>query len=254
MDVDNYTPPPQVPPAVADGALLNVHEPRMVIGDRGAGWLTEGWDMFKAASGSWLLLCLAGIAVFCVINLIPFLNILNGALQPVWIASMLLACHAQRNGEPVKVSHLFAGFGPKLGRLVLSGVVIGFFSMCITLVCLWPLLIGLISAPDPQAFILEQDMNTLMLRMLVLMALLIPFMAAAWFAPALIIFGNVGVQQALLLSMKGCLKNSWPFLIYGLCLLVLGVLALFTFGLALLVIVPVVYLSLYLSFRDIYVD
>jgi uncharacterized membrane protein len=64
----------------------------------------------------------------------------------------------------------------------------------------------------------------------------------------------MGVQQSLLLSMQACLKNVWPFLIYSLCLTVLGILTVFTFGLALLVIIPMFYISVYLSFRDIFID
>ena len=254
MDVDNYTPPLQPVPPAANEPILIVHEPRVVIGDRGAAWLTEAWDAFKAAPVSWLLLCIAGAALWFVINLIPLINIANGLLQPVWGAGLLLAVHAQRNGGKVKLAHLFAGFGPKLGRLVLSGVVAGGIMLVIVGITVGPLAVQLLQAPDPQALLLGQDMNSLLLRGLVAMALTIPVYGAVWFAPALIVFGNMGVQQSLLLSMQACLKNVWPFLIYSLCLTVLGILTVFTFGLALLVIIPMFYISVYLSFRDIFID
>jgi hypothetical protein len=254
MDVDNYTPPSQEPPPAGNDTTLVVHEPRVVVGDRGAAWLTEAWDMFKAAPGAWLALCIVGVVVWCVINLVPFLNIINGLLQPVWGAGLLLAVHAQRNGEPVKVNHLFAGFGPKAGRLVLSGVAAGLVGLIIVGVTLGPFIVELVQSPDPQGALLDQNLNSLLLRILIVVALTIPVYAAVWFAPALIIFGNMGVQQALLLSLKACMKNMWPFFIYSLCLLVLGVLAVFTVGIALLVIIPMFYMSLYLSFRDIFID
>ncbi len=247
------SPPPAGEPAHAN-AFLAIHEPRVVIGDRGAGWLMAGWDNFRAAPGQWLALCIVGFILLLVINAIPFANFANGLLQQVWVAGVLLGCHAQFNGEGIRVRYLFAGFGPKAMPLILSGALVGLVGLLLAAAVFGPLLADLMTAPDPQAMLLQQDLQAVLLRVLVLMALMLPLYAALWFAPALIVFGNLDVQQALKLSLVGCLKNSWPFLIYGLCALVLCLLTLLTFGLALLVVVPMLYSSIYVSFREIYVD
>ena len=256
MDVDNGTLPTPPPDgeSVHGTPFLAIHEPRVVIGDRGAGWLMAGWDNFRAAPGQWLALCIVGFIVLLIINFIPFANIVNGLLQQVWVAGVLLGCHAQFNGERVRVRHLFAGFGPKAMPLILTGALVGLAGLLLASVVFGSLLVDMVTAPDPQAFLLEQDLRSLLLRVLVLMALMLPLYAALWFAPALIVLGNLDVRQALKLSLIGCLKNAWPFVIYGLCALVLCLLALLTMGLALLVIVPMFYTSIYVSFREIYVD
>ena len=256
MDVDKPTPssPPPAGESVYVTPLLTIHEPRVVIGDRGAGWLMAGWDNFRAAPGQWLALCIVGTILLVIINAIPFANFVNGLLQQVWVAGVLLGCHAQFNGEAIRVRHLFAGFGPKALPLILSGALVGLAGLLMAAAVFGPLLADMITTPDPQDFLLQQDMQALLLRVLVLMALMLPLYAALWFAPALIVFVNLDVKQALKLSLVGCLKNAWPFLIYGLCALVLCLLVLLTLGLALLVVVPMFYSSIYVSFREIYVD
>jgi uncharacterized membrane protein len=55
-------------------------------------------------------------------------------------------------------------------------------------------------------------------------------------------------------SFVGCLKNVVPFLIYGIVLLVLGIVAAIPLGLGWLVLGPVAIASIYVSYRDIYGD
>lgn len=256
MDVDKPTgsPPPPASEIALATAPLVIHEPRVVIGDRGAGWLMAGWDNFRAAPGQWLALCVVGFIVLLVINFIPFANILNGLLQQVWVAGVLIGCHSQYSGNGIRVGHLFAGFGPKAMPLILCGALVGLASLALAAAVFGSLLADMVTTSDPQEFLLQQDMQSLLLRILVLMALMLPLYAALWFAPALIVLGNLDVRQALKLSLIGCLRNAWPFLIYGLCALVLCLLTILTLGLALLVIVPMFYSSIYVSFREIYVD
>jgi uncharacterized membrane protein len=57
---------------------------------------------------------------------------------------------------------------------------------------------------------------------------------------------------ALKASFFGCLKNLIPFLLYGIVLLVLAMIATIPFGLGWLVLGPVMIASIYRSYRDIY--
>jgi hypothetical protein len=189
----------------------------------------------------------------------------------VWIAGVMVACHAQRNGEAIRISHLFAAFGPKAGRLILCSVVIGACSALLALITFGSLMVDFANATDP-ALIVHQDPSGFVLRLLIFLALVLPLYAAYWFAPALIIFSDMSAIAALKQSFAGCMKNMWPFTIYSLCLMVLGIVVVMTIGIAsllgsigtvlagfamvvgLLVIVPVSYSSIYLSFRDIFVD
>ncbi|MES2603576.1 MAG: BPSS1780 family membrane protein [Pseudomonadota bacterium] len=268
MDIDTPLSPQE--PGNDGGEI--VHEPHLVVGDRGAGWITEAWDRFKAAPGQWIAFCVVGFVVLCVVNFIPGVNIINAFLQPVWIAGVMAACHAQHKGEAIRISHLFAGFGPKTGRLVVSGLIIMISGVVIVAAVFGPLLLAMLENGDPNAYLATLDPYSLIMRVLIVVALTLPLYAALWFAPALIMLGNTGAIDALRLSFVGCMKNVWPFLIYGLCWLVVGVVLIVVFGLAaaalqslpflmLLLLAPlgvvmgaVAYVSVYLSFRDIYID
>jgi hypothetical protein len=248
LDVD--TPYSAPAPTPAD----NVHQPRLVVGDRGAAWLMEGWDRFKAAYGQWLALTLVGCLVLVVINYVPFLNLINSLLSPVWIGGLMLACQAQHEGKPVTVDHLFAGFRHHTSSLLLCGLVVLLLNLVVVVPLLGSFLYQLLTAPDPQSVLLDLDLNSLLIRVLLVLALTLPMVAASWFAPALIVLGNKSVKEALLLSMRGCLKNSWPFLIYGLVGILLCLLIPLTLGLAALVLAPVFFSSIYLGYRDIFID
>ena len=66
-------------------------------------------------------------------------------------------------------------------------------------------------------------MNIALLSLIV-MALMIPVMAAFWFAPALVVMGDYGPGQALKASLVGCLRNILPMLWYSVIMVVLLVL------------------------------
>ena len=93
---------------------------------------------------------------------------------------------------------------------------------------------------------------TMMLGVLVALALLVPVMMAIWFAPALVMFHDKGAVDAMKESFTGCLRNIVPFLVYGIVMMVLGVLAAIPLGLGWLVLGPVLAASLYTSYKDIY--
>jgi uncharacterized membrane protein len=96
--------------------------------------------------------------------------------------------------------------------------------------------------------------GSFVLAWLVAMALSIPIYMALWFAPALVVLRGLAPVAAVKESFVGCLKNVVPFLIYGIVLLVLGIVAAIPLGLGWLVLGPVAIASIYVSYRDIYGD
>ena len=59
--------------------------------------------------------------------------------------------------------------------------------------------------------------------------------------------------EALKASFNACLKNTLPFLVYGLVVMVLLFFAALPVGLGFLVLIPVLSGSVYVSYRDIFV-
>ena len=75
---------------------------------------------------------------------------------------------------------------------------------------------------------------------------------AAWFASALVALDGMEPWQALKSSFFACLKNIIPFLVYGLVMLVLSIIATIPLGLGWLVLGPLTIASIYTAYRDVF--
>jgi len=84
---------------------------------------------------------------------------------------------------------------------------------------------------------------------------MIPLIMLFWFAPTLIVLNDeIGIIEALKLSFMGCLKNILPFLIYGIVGFILMVLATIPLGLGWLVLAPVFLGTVYVGYKDIFLE
>jgi hypothetical protein len=233
-----------------NSASYIIHEPRAVAAGRGAGWLIDGY--YRRASRQWLSFCIVGLLIMVGLGLVPFLGLLNGVLGPVWSAGVLLGCRDLHEGKALQVRHLFAGFGHKVGPLILSGILVSCLSFAIALLVFGPLAFQLMSGNNEA--LLNPDYVNLTLRILLMLVLMILVYAAAWFAPALIVLGNTGVVEALRLSLVAGLRNMGPLLVYGLMGIVLMIPVALSLGLAMLVVGPMYFASMFISFREIFVE
>lgn len=254
MDVDTPYSPPKEPGDLNGDEHHLVHEPRRVIGDRGAGWIMEGWDMFRAAPGQWMGFIVIGFVITLIINAIPFVNFLNSLLTEVWLAGVMTACQSQRDGGPVLIKHLFAGFGPKFSRLLLGGLALFGIQMAVMVPLILALFYDAIGSDNLEAYIENTELPILAFKIAIIMTAGFSVYAAACFMAPLMMLGNKSIGEAIKLSFIGCVRNWWPFLIYGFLTLLLALLIPLTLGLVLLVLVPVFFLSTYLSYRDIFVE
>ena len=98
----------------------------------------------------------------------------------------------------------------------------------------------------------EAVVSQLLLAMCMALLLLTPLFMAMWFAPALIVFHKMTVLTAMKESFTGCFKNTLPFLLFGLWLVVLYLIAMLSFGLALFVAIPITFASSYAAYREIF--
>jgi uncharacterized membrane protein len=97
-------------------------------------------------------------------------------------------------------------------------------------------------------------MMLMLLALLVGMLLAMPLYMAIWFAPALVVFHDMAPVAAMRSSFRGCLHNLVPFLLYGVILFVLAIVASIPVGLGWLVLAPVIWGSLYASYRDVFLQ
>jgi len=229
---------------------------RTAPAENGWKWIVEGWNLFKRQPGIWIALTVIFIVISIVFAFIPVLgSIASMVLSPVFVAGVMIGCRAQDAGGELKIEHLFSGFRERFGTLATIGalylgatVVIVLFAGLVTGVKLFSLLGG--GASDPGAIIAAA--MTVLLAVLIVLALMLPVVMAIWFAPALVVFHQLGAVEALKASFAGCLKNVVSFLVYGLILLVASIVASIPFGLGWLLLGPVIACSIYTSYRDIY--
>jgi hypothetical protein len=290
MSTNPYT-APKAPVADPERSLQGnfVAGGRTVRAGRGASWFIEGWALFKAQPGMWMIEALLVLLVMAALQAIQVAGRVGGlllvqvlgqivytVLWPVFVAGLLIGCQAIVDGEGLRVGHLFAGFRQRFGTLI--GVGATTFGILAAIWIAVALLMGvglasLFGGIQPQKP--EQGL-VLLLAMLVALAVMLPVFMAIWFAPALVVFHDQGVLQAMKESFQGCLRNVLPFLVYGLVGLVLGtaVAVVIGIGVALtagglgasiataifmiaflalgLMLLPVFLASIYAGYRDIY--
>ena len=258
-EVNPYKPPVAhvddvASPGADAGSFINGG--RAVAAGQGWAWITGAFDLFKAKPGTWIVIALV---LFFLLIALAFVPIVGGLaiwmLFPIFSGGIMLGCHALRRDGTLEVGHLFAGFKNRAGDLVVVGV-IGLVASIIALIPVM-LIIGTsvffgVTQGDAQA-VANMGMNFL-LAWLVAMGLSIPIYMALWFAPALVVLRELPPVEALKQSFRGCLKNILPFLIYGIVMMVLSVIATIPVGLGLLVLFPMVMASVYVAYRDIYFE
>jgi len=232
---------------------------RAVPAGNGLEWWTKAWPLFTRQVGMWIGLIVVTFVVFAVASLIPVIGpIATMLLWPVVAGGLMLGAREVDRGGALTFGHLTAGFSADVGQLILVGVaylvgmiVAGGIAMLVAGVGIGTMMMGASGGGDP-AMMGAAGATGILLAVLIAFALLLPVYMATWFAPALIVFHGSGAIDAMKASFFGCLKNIVPFIVYGLIGLLLSIVASIPFGLGWLVLGPVVVVSIYAGYRDIY--
>lgn len=229
---------------------------RAVGAGQGWTWIADGFGLFKKAPGMWIALVIVLFVILVVLAFIPLLGtVATFLLMPLFVGGLILGCRALQGGGELELGHLFAGFKEHTANLIVLGALAigGMFIVMLPVIAI----VGVgafFGAMRGDAAGMAAIGGGFLLAWLVAMALSIPIYMALWFAPALVVLRGLAPVAAVKESFFGCLKNVVPFLIYGIVLLVLGIVAAIPLGLGWLVLGPVAIASIYVSYRDIYGD
>ena len=184
-------------------------------------------------------------------------------LTPVFIGGLLLGCRDIANNGNLEINHLFSGFKNDLGNLVVLGLIytLGSIFIIMSMVLVAFVSVGLdffinIINGDSN-FIFEDFYNSeyitsLLIILLIGLIFYVPLLMAFWFAPALIILDGQNPMESIKNSFIGCLKNTIPFLVYGLVGLILSVFATIPLLLGWFILMPIIIASIYISYLEIY--
>jgi len=233
---------------------------RFVAGGRsrpigqGWDWVVQGWRLFTATPAMWIVTLIAFFVISFVLGIVPVIGMIASLLLgPVLLAGLMLGAHAVYQGEALTLGHLFAGFRERVGPLMLLGVLFAVATLGIVVLLIAIFGTGLMGAfVNPRA--LEESIGLLLGAVALGALLLLPLSMAYYFAPSLVAIGELGAVDAFKQSFVAFLRNALPFLLYGLVVLVLAVLATLPLMLGWIVLAPVLTTSIYAAYRDIYYE
>lgn len=227
-------------------------DPNSLEAGRGVAWWSEGWHLFREATGLWIGISVVLVLINIGLGLVPVIgDLASSFLFPVFGAGLMLGCHSLDSGEELTFGHLFAGFQSNFGRLLMVGVLylVGIAAIIAVAAALGfggGFAAAAAGGKSTAAF------SGLLFGGLAALVLGVPLVMSIWFAPGLVVLHDLTAFEAMKLSFRGCLRNFLPFLIYGLVFIVLAVLASLPLFLGWLALMPVMFCSTYASYRDIF--
>ena len=243
---------------------------------RGWRWLSEGFLIFRKKQLMLSFLVIGYWILMLLVNSVPWIGqVAATVLIPVFSVSLMNACRLVAQDSPLPPQLLFSGFDRNPRTLLMLGVIylacsLGILGM--TVLIDNGLLFQLVvfgSRPDEQVLL----GGHFVLAIEVALALFVPVMMAYWYAPVLVAWHDLPAGKALFFSLVACLRNWRVFLVYSVALLIFGA---FLPGLVLgilstmfasagqqfatvltvfvvLILLPTLYASFYVSYRDVFV-
>ncbi|HQZ45042.1 MAG TPA: BPSS1780 family membrane protein [Usitatibacteraceae bacterium] len=242
------------------GPATLVMPARVVRAGAGVDWISDGWALFRKAPLMWIIFLVLFFLVHVGLGMVPWIGTLIGTIiSPILMGGMALGCRSLETGGDLELEHLLAGFRRNTGPLVAVGllylvgelVLLSVFAMFAGMGLLTAVLSG-----DEAAILSSLSSGLLFLALggLVTLALAIPLVAAYWFAPVLAMLHDVPAIPAMKESLFACLRNWLPMLVYGLVMLLLLVVAVIPLGLGLLVWAPLMFATIYTSYRSVFTE
>jgi uncharacterized membrane protein len=239
--------------------------PRQLTASEGAAWWGESWRIFCAAPGIWVGVVLIFAVISIALAFIPILgSFAQTVLGPVFAGGLMLGCHALAKGRPLLIGHLFEGFqGARFAPLVTLGLLwlAVLFAIAVVMVGTVFLTLGAsgLAALMDFSSASQIDIRTLAsvgasLAVVGLIALIVLLLAAMayWFAPALVVLNGETPLNALQKSFAASWHNVGAFLLYGLVMIGLAIVASIPFLLGWIVLGPMLVGSCYAGWRTIF--
>lgn len=243
-----------------DGAPMLVLPGRSCPAGAGVDWVSKGWGLFRAAPLMWVLFFVIYLIVQVALGFIPILGTFAGYLvAPVFAGGIALGCRSIETGGELEIEHLFGGFQRATGNLVVVGLlyVVGVIAILVVFAAFagFSVVSAFVVGGEERALqSLAAATVPLLLGTLVCSLLFVPVMAAYWFAPMLVVLHGMKPVDAMRESLFACFRNVLSFLLYGLVMLVLLIVAVIPVGLGLLVWVPLLMASTYASYRGVFTE
>jgi uncharacterized membrane protein len=223
---------------------------------RGAGWIGDAWRLLRAQPGMWAAALVLLFIAYVVLSVIPLVNFLVQLVVPFAYAGIAMAADQQRRTGTFELGALVAGFKKQpVSLLAVGGVVIlaGIAFVAVLFVFIGTEVFDMAmrgGQTDPSAFLSTR----FWLAILVGLAVMVPVGFATYLAPQLIVLHDQPALTAMKMSLVGCIKNILPGLVFLLCAIVLIFVSMIPLLLGLLISIPIMVITNYTVYRDIFVE
>ncbi|MGQ0656515.1 MAG: BPSS1780 family membrane protein [Chromatiales bacterium] len=231
---------------------------KKVEADAGLSWLGEGWRLFKLNPGMWIALILIYFVVIVVLSFIPFIGALILALiTPALATGLVHAARELDQGRDLAIEQLFAGLTDAQKRVPLLTLGAIYIGVAIVMVLIIFLLGGgammggmMMGGAEPAAGAAAAAGGA---GLIAIIAILIGIMIAMAFVYAgpLVMFQGVAPVDSIKASFNACAQNIVAFIVFGVILAVLAVIASLPLLLGWLVLGPVATGAIYASYKAI---
>jgi len=228
----------------------------------GLNWIGRSFSLYGKSASIWIVMLVLYFGINLIFAMIPMMDLLPTLVAPLFTVGFYIGCKALEDGKMLQIDHLFEGFKKNAGLLFRLGIFyFGFNLIIFSITSVYlansvpeSVVTMMTEAKTTQEMelvfrqhpdLLSSVLNSAMLALL----LSIPLVMASWYAPALVYFNNIPPFKAMLLSIKACNRNLSAYLVFGLLMFPLLILAILPFGLGLLVMLPVTIISQYVSYR-----
>ncbi len=234
-------------------------EPQRLPPGQGWQWIKRGYALFMKAPPLWIVLLIICILTAIGLSSVPVVGEpLASLLLPALMVGLMAGCRALEQGDELELAHLFSGFQRHTTQLVTLGG--------ITLVCQYLIfgvmmlsggseLVGILTSGQPvqDPAVIRQAVAGSGAAILLGATLFSMLMMAMQFAPMLVFFSDMPPFAALRASLSGSLRNIIPYTVYSLIMQVAALaLGILPFGIGLIVLLPLGFTSLYVSYRNIF--
>ncbi|MBI3902272.1 MAG: hypothetical protein HY306_04920 [Nitrosomonadales bacterium] len=233
-------------------------EARKVEAANGWEWIKQGYALFKKSPVLWIVLVMIGTAGLIAIASIPVVgDPLATLLFPVILGGLMLGCQALERGEELELMHLFAFFRHNSQPLVTLGginlvsqlLILGIMGLTGGAALVSIMMSG---QPENDPAVLMEAVTGAGLALLIGAVLFCVLLLAMQFAPMLVLFNKMHPIPALKASLRACLRNVGALSIYGIAIILFGLVASMPMMLGWLILLPVMLTSMYAGYRDLF--
>lgn len=228
--------------------------PRRVPLAHGWQWVLQAFRLVREQPLTWVLFASSYLLLHIVLGMLPAIGqLLAIMLAPVFAGSFVLAAQRADRGDTLRPGDVLDGFQEFARPLI--GLGLSYFGLLVlTMLLLMLALMAMLGGMHDPAKMQALPLGKQLVGMLLMGGGLFVASLLYWFAPAAVVLAGFDPLRAMRRSLAGGLLNWQAVLLCGVVLAVLLFIALLPAGLGLLLWLPVMFVTVYTAWQDVFGD